>query len=73
MIACSNGVAAFGPRTSFLLNVTLPFEALQRLPQPEPRPRLPVRVASHTAGLVKAAQGVGMVAGARSSKRSGEP
>ena len=29
---------------------------LQRLPQPEPRPRLPVRVASHTAYGVKAAQ-----------------
>jgi hypothetical protein len=29
---------------------------LQRLPQPEPRPRLPVRVAPHKAYPVKAAQ-----------------
>ncbi|SRR5579884_170356 len=29
---------------------------VQRLPQPTPRPRLPVRVASHRAWLVKAAQ-----------------
>ena len=33
---------------------------LQRLPQPEPRPRLPVRVASLRAWLVKAAQVVGV-------------
>jgi hypothetical protein len=33
-----------------------PLVPIQRLPQPEPRPRLPVRVASYRAWLVKAAQ-----------------
>jgi hypothetical protein len=47
-----------GPRIFLLLAVrTFPLP-VQRLPQPEPRPRLPVRVASHAAEPVKAARAV---------------
>jgi hypothetical protein len=45
-----------GPRTFLLPNVIPGCVLLQRLPQPAPRPRLPVRVASQKVGRVKAAQ-----------------
>ena len=55
MSAYSNGVAQTVPRLP-LPNVILLASLLQRLPQPDPRPRLPVRVASRTAEPVKAAR-----------------